>query len=43
MNILQKINSTLDSLKIDVEFVIQSNETNENQLKTIKQLFSKVS
>jgi len=42
---LQKMNSTLESLKSEVEFVTNSNETCENQLQleTIKQLYSKVS
>jgi len=42
---LQKISFTLESLKTEVEFVLNSNESCENQVRldTIKQLYSKVS
>lgn len=45
LNDFQNINSTLESLKNEVEYFINSNETSENQLQveSIKQLYSKVS
>lgn len=45
INVLQKMNSTLESLKNEVDFVINSNETYENQLQieTINKLYSEVS
>lgn len=44
-DILQKISSTLESLKNEVEFVTSSKELSENQaqVETTKNLYSKVS
>lgn len=44
-DILQKISSTLENLKNEVEFVTSSKELSENQaqVETTKNLYSKVS